>query len=112
MYPQQLMPVLATEEKDIKAIDEAAGARSTMIGLIIVFAAFGASIAAAGAAESVALAGVTLPVLTLLAFFVILPLLGVIEKPLPRPTTIEEDFDAHYPPKSDTSGQTANAPAE
>lgn len=45
-------------------------------------------------------------------FLVILPLLGVIEKPLPRPTTIEEDFDAHYPPKSDTSGQTANAPAE
>ncbi len=26
MYPQQLMPVLATEEKDIKAIDDAAAA--------------------------------------------------------------------------------------
>ena len=29
-------------------------------------------------------------------FLVILPLLGVIEKPLPVPETIEEDFDAHY----------------
>ncbi|AJE45034.1 cytochrome b [Celeribacter indicus] len=30
-------------------------------------------------------------------FFVILPLLGVFEKPLPMPATIEEDFLAHYP---------------
>ncbi|WP_460273064.1 cytochrome b [Celeribacter sp. ULVN23_4] len=30
-------------------------------------------------------------------FFVILPLLGVIEKPLPMPATIEDDFIAHYP---------------
>ena len=29
-------------------------------------------------------------------FLVILPLLGVIEKPLPQPATIEEDFKAHY----------------
>jgi ubiquinol-cytochrome c reductase cytochrome b subunit len=29
-------------------------------------------------------------------FLVILPLLGVIEKPLPQPATIEEDFAAHY----------------
>jgi ubiquinol-cytochrome c reductase cytochrome b subunit len=29
-------------------------------------------------------------------FLVILPLLGVIEKPLPQPATIEEDFNAHY----------------
>ena len=29
-------------------------------------------------------------------FFVILPLLGVIERPAPQPTTIEEDFNAHY----------------
>ena len=29
-------------------------------------------------------------------FLIILPLLGVIEKPLPQPATIEEDFDAHY----------------
>ena len=32
-------------------------------------------------------------------FLVILPLLGVIEKPLPRPATIEEDFAEHYAPK-------------
>jgi ubiquinol-cytochrome c reductase cytochrome b subunit len=31
---------------------------------------------------------------------VILPLLGLTEKPLPQPETIEADFDAHYPPKS------------
>ncbi|MGR3570271.1 MAG: cytochrome b, partial [Brevirhabdus sp.] len=29
-------------------------------------------------------------------FLIILPLLGVIEKPLARPETIEEDFKAHY----------------
>ena len=29
-------------------------------------------------------------------FLVILPLLGVIEKPLPQPATIEDDFNAHY----------------
>ena len=34
-------------------------------------------------------------------FLIILPLLGVMEKPLPVPATIEEDFDAHYPPKSE-----------
>ncbi|MDR6263619.1 MULTISPECIES: cytochrome b N-terminal domain-containing protein [Rhodobacterales] len=32
-------------------------------------------------------------------FLIILPLLGVLEKPLPQPETIEADFDAHYPPK-------------
>ena len=32
-------------------------------------------------------------------FLIILPLLGVMEKPFPVPATIEEDFDAHYPPK-------------
>jgi ubiquinol-cytochrome c reductase cytochrome b subunit len=37
-------------------------------------------------------------------FLVILPLLGVIEKPLPQPATIEEDFNAHYP--------TAKTPGE
>ncbi|MFD1341006.1 cytochrome b [Litorisediminicola beolgyonensis] len=37
-------------------------------------------------------------------FLVILPLLGVIEKPLPRPDTIEADFDEHY-------GKTGNAKA-
>lgn len=29
-------------------------------------------------------------------FLIILPLLGVIEKPLPQVATIEDDFDAHY----------------
>ena len=42
-------------------------------------------------------------------FLIILPLLGVIEKPLPVPATIEEDFDAHYPPKSDAPSAAAQA---
>jgi len=29
-------------------------------------------------------------------FFVVLPLLGVLEKPLLQPATIEEDFKSHY----------------
>jgi ATP-dependent Lon protease len=33
MYPQQLMPVLATEERDVKAIDEAAAAEVKVLGL-------------------------------------------------------------------------------
>ena len=41
-------------------------------------------------------------------FLVILPLLGVIEKPDPRPATIEEDFAAHY---GDADSKSA-APAE
>ena len=32
-------------------------------------------------------------------FLIILPLLGITEKPNPQPETIEADFDAHYPPK-------------
>ncbi|MCF6306027.1 MAG: cytochrome b N-terminal domain-containing protein [Rhodobacteraceae bacterium] len=32
-------------------------------------------------------------------FLVILPLLGVFERPTTPPETIEEDFDSHYPPK-------------
>jgi ubiquinol-cytochrome c reductase cytochrome b subunit len=32
-------------------------------------------------------------------FLVILPILGLTEKPLPQPETVEADFDAHYPPK-------------
>jgi len=44
-------------------------------------------------------------------FLVILPVLGVIEKPLPQPATIEEDFDAHYPPKATAADGTAQ-PAE
>ncbi len=39
-------------------------------------------------------------------FLVILPLLGVLEKPLPVPETIEADFDAHYLPK-DASASAA-----
>ena len=42
---------------------------------------------------------------------VILPLLGVIEKPLPQPETIEDDFNAHYP-NTDKSGEAAATPAE
>ncbi len=34
-------------------------------------------------------------------FLVILPLLGVFEKPLTPPATIEDDFNAHYAPKVD-----------
>jgi len=43
-------------------------------------------------------------------FLVILPILGLTEKPLPQPETIEADFDAHYPPKS--AGSAAATPAE
>ncbi len=32
-------------------------------------------------------------------FLIILPLLGITERPDPQPETIEADFDAHYPPK-------------
>ena len=42
-------------------------------------------------------------------FLVILPLLGVIEKPLAQPATIEEDFNAHYAPNV---GGTKTVPAE
>ena len=40
-------------------------------------------------------------------FLVILPLLGVTEKPLEQPATIEADFDSHYPPKADASATPA-----
>ena len=33
MYPQQLMPVLATEERDVKAVDDAAAAEVQVLGL-------------------------------------------------------------------------------
>ena len=36
-------------------------------------------------------------------FLIILPLLGVLEKPLPRPNSIESDFDEHYPPADATA---------
>ncbi len=38
-------------------------------------------------------------------FLVILPLLGVIEKPLPQPETIEEDFIAHAAGSSETPAE-------
>ncbi len=42
-------------------------------------------------------------------FLIILPLLGVIEKPLPRPDTIEKDFDDHYPPDGGASTKSVAA---
>ena len=44
-------------------------------------------------------------------FLIILPLLGVIEKPLPMPATIEDDFKAHYG-KADSDGAAQATPAE
>ncbi|MCH2167051.1 MAG: cytochrome b N-terminal domain-containing protein [Oceanicola sp.] len=45
-------------------------------------------------------------------FLVILPLLGVIEKPLPTPSTIEDDFKAHYGDDQGGAGSSAATPAE
>ncbi|MBI6630556.1 cytochrome b [Pontibaca salina] len=46
-------------------------------------------------------------------FLVILPLLGVIEKPDTPPATIEEDFQSHYAPNvGDTKTQPDTTPAE
>jgi ubiquinol-cytochrome c reductase cytochrome b subunit len=45
-------------------------------------------------------------------FLVILPLLGVLEKPQPQPDSIEDDFNAHYGKSSSTDGATAATPAE
>ncbi|MEM6623769.1 MAG: cytochrome b N-terminal domain-containing protein [Pseudomonadota bacterium] len=42
-------------------------------------------------------------------FLVILPLLGITEKPLPRPATIEEAFDAEHPIEP-TGGATSGGP--
>ncbi|MDE0984258.1 MAG: cytochrome b N-terminal domain-containing protein [Yoonia sp.] len=42
-------------------------------------------------------------------FLIILPILGVIEKPLTPPATIEDDFNAHYGPKD---GGSATSSAE
>ncbi|MCF2906136.1 cytochrome b N-terminal domain-containing protein [Octadecabacter sp. CECT 8868] len=44
-------------------------------------------------------------------FLVILPLLGVIEKPTTPPATIEDDFNAHYGSKAATDSSAAS-PAE
>ena len=45
-------------------------------------------------------------------FLVILPLFGVIEKPQAQPTTIEEDFNAHYGKSEGQGGAAASTPAE
>jgi ubiquinol-cytochrome c reductase cytochrome b subunit len=45
-------------------------------------------------------------------FLVILPLLGVIEKPLPQPKSIQEDFESHYGPAASERGDAALKPAE
>ena len=45
-------------------------------------------------------------------FLVILPLLGVIEKPLPLPETIEDDFKAHYGKPDAAEGAAQPTPAE
>ncbi|HDR29563.1 cytochrome b [Rhodovulum sp.] len=44
-------------------------------------------------------------------FLVVLPVLGVIEKPLPQPDTIEEDFNAHYGDGA-AGGKAVPSPAE
>ena len=44
-------------------------------------------------------------------FLVILPLLGVIEKPLATPATIEDDFNAHYG-SAKSGGHSVATPAE
>ena len=46
-----------------------------------------------------------------LYFLVILPLLGVFERPLPQPATIEDDFRAHYGPAG-TLPRSQPTPAE
>jgi ubiquinol-cytochrome c reductase cytochrome b subunit len=43
-------------------------------------------------------------------FLVILPLLGVFEKPAPQPATIEEDFKEHLAPSGGT--KVVETPAE
>ncbi|QIE56434.1 cytochrome b [Pikeienuella piscinae] len=45
-------------------------------------------------------------------FLVILPVLGITEKPNPQPATIEADFDAHYPPKAGGAPGAQPSPAE
>ena len=46
-------------------------------------------------------------------FLVILPLLGVLEKPLQQPMTIEEDFNKKHPAKeANVSSSPTEVPAE
>jgi len=50
--------------------------------------------------------------IAVIPMLIILPLLGVIEKPQPQPATIADDFDAHYPPKQPGAPDAATSPAE
>ena len=45
-------------------------------------------------------------------FLVILPLLGVLEKPLPQPMTIEEDFNNSHPKEANAGSSPTEVPAE
>ena len=45
-------------------------------------------------------------------FLVILPLLGVIERPFAPPASIEADFAAHYDPQTGGTKQFVGSPAE
>ena len=45
-------------------------------------------------------------------FLVILPLLGVLEKPKAPPATIEDDFRAHYGDPGEAAAQGSAQPAE
>ena len=45
-----------------------------------------------------------------LFFLVVMPLLGVVEKPLPQPETIEADFRAHYGPARSAARGAGSAP--
>ncbi len=45
-------------------------------------------------------------------FLIILPVLGVIEKPQAQPESIAADFDEHYPVEAGTDGAAAPKPAE
>ncbi len=45
-------------------------------------------------------------------FLIILPLLGVLEKPEAPPATIEDDFDAHYGEQGEAGDKSTASPAE
>ena len=45
-------------------------------------------------------------------FLVILPLLGVLERPVAPPASVESDFAAHYDPQTGGTKQFAGQPAE
>ncbi|WP_340108091.1 cytochrome b [Pikeienuella sp. HZG-20] len=47
-----------------------------------------------------------------LYFLVILPILGITERPTRQPATIEADFDAHYPPQAGAAAGAQPNPAE